>query len=197
MAYHHGNLRAALLERAVEVIDERGVDALSMRGLARDLGVSHGASMRHFADRRALLDAVAVAGFARMGAHMRERAPAADLPLRETLGELSRAYAGFATSHPNLIRLMHDIARGDGASDELLAASVGALEPIDAFIRRGHAEGVLRDGPAGDLALAVFAPVHGVAELSTTSLLRGAGVDAAVDVVVDVVWRGLLADRDH
>ena len=63
MAYHHGNLRQALLERAAQVIAESGVEALSLRALARDLGVSHAAPSRHFPDRRALLGELAKDGF--------------------------------------------------------------------------------------------------------------------------------------
>src|SRR4051794_30188014 len=64
--YHHGNLRAALLETAAQMVDERGVEALSLRELAREVGVSHAAPRRHFADRRALLDALAQDGFERL-----------------------------------------------------------------------------------------------------------------------------------
>ena len=62
-AYHHGNLRAALIEQAWGLVDSDGAEALSLRQLARDIGVSHGASARHFRDKQALLDALAVEGF--------------------------------------------------------------------------------------------------------------------------------------
>ena len=65
--YHHGNLRTALLEAAERTLRERGVQALSLRELAREVGVSHGAPRRHFPDRQALLDALARAGFERLG----------------------------------------------------------------------------------------------------------------------------------
>src|ERR1700686_4544319 len=70
--YHHGNLRAALLEQAERTVRERGVQDLSLRELARAVGVSHGAPRRHFPDRQALLDALAEAGFARLGAELRD-----------------------------------------------------------------------------------------------------------------------------
>src|SRR5277367_2560745 len=69
--YHHGNLRAALLDQAERTVRERGVQELSLRELARDVGVSHGAPRRHFADRQALLDALAEVGFTRLGAELR------------------------------------------------------------------------------------------------------------------------------
>ena len=58
MAYHHGNLKQALLERAAEVIAEKGLEGLSLRGLARDLDVSHAAPRRHFPDRESLIAAM-------------------------------------------------------------------------------------------------------------------------------------------
>src|ERR1700722_17630556 len=69
--YHHGNLRTALLAAAEQTVRERGVQDLSLRELAREIGVSHGAPRRHFPDRQALLDALAESGFERLGAELR------------------------------------------------------------------------------------------------------------------------------
>src|ERR1700733_3839806 len=69
--YHHGNLRPALLAQAERTVRERGVQALSLRELARDVGVSHAAPRRHFPDRQALLDALAHDGFERLGGELR------------------------------------------------------------------------------------------------------------------------------
>src|ERR687894_2671163 len=66
--YHHGSLRPALLAAAEKALDRGGVQALSLRELAREIGVSHAAPRRHFADKQALLDALAQEGFARLGA---------------------------------------------------------------------------------------------------------------------------------
>ena len=68
--YHHGKLREALLARAREVIEEAGVEGLSLRQLARDLGVSHAAPGKHFRDKQALLDALALDGFRSMNARI-------------------------------------------------------------------------------------------------------------------------------
>ena len=56
--YHHGNLAEHILQRAAEIIAEEGIEALSLRGIARDLGVSHGAPNRHFKNKAALLSAL-------------------------------------------------------------------------------------------------------------------------------------------
>src|ERR1700736_4378582 len=92
--YHHGNLRAALLAQAERTVRERGVQDLSLRELAREVGVSHGAPRRHFPDRQALLDALAEAGFARLGAELRNAADGAgedfDPRLQATAGDYFR-----------------------------------------------------------------------------------------------------------
>ena len=80
--YHHGNLRTALLAQAEQTVRERGVEELSLRELAREVGVSHGAPRRHFPDRQALLDALAEAGFARLGTELRSAVDGAGEELR-------------------------------------------------------------------------------------------------------------------
>ena len=100
--YHHGNLRAALLEPAERALRERGVGGLSLRELAREVGVSHAAPRRHFADKQALLDALAEDGFERLGARAaraRSRAPAPDFDAR-----LPRSRAPTSASRPSTPR---------------------------------------------------------------------------------------------
>lgn len=94
--YHHGNLRAAVLDSAARMVEREGIEGLSVREAARRAGVSHSAPYRHFRDRDALLNALAVDGVARL--------------LRE-LGagggrELAEAYVRFALARPQLFRLM-------------------------------------------------------------------------------------------
>ena len=61
--YHHGNLSEAILIKAAEIIDEQGIEALSLRAIAREIGVSHSAPNRHFANKKALLQALAAKGW--------------------------------------------------------------------------------------------------------------------------------------
>ena len=63
MTYHHGNLSEAILIKAAEIIDEQGIEALSLRAIAREIGVSHSAPNRHFANKKALLQALAAKGW--------------------------------------------------------------------------------------------------------------------------------------
>ena len=92
--YHHGNLRSALLAAAERTVRERGVQDLSLRELAREVGVSHGAPRRHFPDRQALLDALAESGFDRLGAELRAAADRAGDEFQPRLEATARPTSG-------------------------------------------------------------------------------------------------------
>src|SRR5258708_6555694 len=104
--YHHGNLRTALLAQAERTVRERGVQALSLRELAGEVGVSHAAPRRHFPDRQALLDALAEDGFERLGDELREAVERAGTAFDRRLHALAAAYITFATRHAALLELM-------------------------------------------------------------------------------------------
>src|SRR3954463_16519766 len=111
--YHHGDLRNGFMEAALLLVGERGVHGFSLRQAARGLGVSPSAAYRHFADKEALLGAVAAEGSARMATAMREAGDGASLP-----GDMHGtaivarlwAYAGamieFAVANPAYFRVM-------------------------------------------------------------------------------------------
>ena len=107
MAYHHGNLRQALLERAAAVIAEHGLEGLSLRGLARDLDVSHAAPRRHFADRSALVGELAKEGFRRAVAAMNAGAEAAGPDPVARYRALGRSYVRFAREDAAFFRAMN------------------------------------------------------------------------------------------
>jgi AcrR family transcriptional regulator len=152
-AYHHGDLRVAILRAAAEVLEQHGVSALSLREAARRAGVSHNAPYRHFADREALLAALAAEGFAQLGTAL-DSAGAGGPRAR---GE---AYVHFALEHPQRFRLMFGgLLRldADPALREAAAQSyrglVGAFEAV-----------VGREG-APLAAAAAWSLTHGLAQL--------------------------------
>jgi AcrR family transcriptional regulator len=104
--YHHGALRDALLERAAEVIEESGLEALTLRGLARDLGVSHGAPNRHFPTREALIAALAEQGFREALAATLDTMAAADDDPWIQLNAMGRGYLRWALTHRTLFRVI-------------------------------------------------------------------------------------------
>ncbi len=122
MPYHHGRLREALLERAAEVIADGGVESLSLRGLARDLGVSHAAPGRHFRDRAALLGALALEAFRRSVEAMDAGADAAGADPIARYRALGRSYVAFARSQPAFFRAMHHPAVRASADGEVRSA---------------------------------------------------------------------------
>ncbi|MBB2948532.1 AcrR family transcriptional regulator [Actinoplanes lutulentus] len=188
--YHHGNLRAELLERAWEVVDRDGLDGLSLRGLSRDIGVSHGASARHFKDRQTLLDALARAGFTRLNAAI---STAEAGSFADRLRAAGRAYVSFAVAHPRILDLMYDAKHHPDASAELVDLSHTSMQELIAMISAAQEAGEARAGDAKQLALIVFANVHGVATLATDDLLDGVPWEEAAALTIDFAWRGIAA----
>ena len=102
--YHHGALKRALLDAALELLDAEGADSIGLRDLARRVGVSPAAPYRHFRSRQALLEAVATEGFERFSAMM--EAKEVDYPEAERFQAMAEAYVRFALVQPALFRLM-------------------------------------------------------------------------------------------
>jgi AcrR family transcriptional regulator len=176
MAYHHGRLREALLGRAAEVIAEAGVEALSLRGLARDLGVSHAAPARHFPDRAALLAALATEAFERSVALMRARAAAAGSNPIDRYQAFGLAYVEFAIGEPALFRAMNHPEVQSCADEALLEARRVWL-------------GALRDGAEQARA----AGWHPEADLSTLVAYSFSAAMGAASLLSDPRWRQELA----
>ena len=104
-AYHHGDLRRALTEAAWELVREHGLDALTLREVARKVGVTHAAPYHHFESREALLDALAEEAFGALASAMeavslRERDPV------DRLMAVGRAYIDFGRAHPERLQVM-------------------------------------------------------------------------------------------
>jgi len=123
--FHHGNLRAVLLDEAVVALRESGVEGLSLRELARRAGVSHGAPRSHFVDRRALLDALAVLGFERLHDRVQRAITGSD-GLRDRFRRVAHAYVDFAVDDAALMELMFE-GKAVGAAAADVQAAAGAL----------------------------------------------------------------------
>ena len=188
--YHHGNLRAALLARAVEVVDERGAADLSLRELARDVGVSHAAPRRHFTDRQALLDSLAVEGFDRLGADLRAAVDRAGAAFDARLEELARAYLAFATHHAALLELMW-AAKRRHESDALHDAANHALATMLDVIADAQASGELAPGERKRVAIPIFATLQGLTAMANGGMLDARQVDEALTLAIEQLLDGL------
>lgn len=164
--YHHGDLRAELLSRAVAVIEHAGVEALSLRALAREADVSHTAPLHHFASKTGLVTAVAAEGFRRLAFGLREAGAEADFV------EVGVAYVHFAATFPAHFSVMFRPALLDLEDADLLAAQQEAFAVL-----RGGVDAMAAQGTIDDAAAAVIAGwslVHGLATLLATGNLDGA-----------------------
>jgi len=156
--YHHGDLRGALLNAARDALEQNGASAVSLRELARRVGVSHAAPYRHFANRETLLMALATDGFNELARRLRAQEGKDD-----TLMDMGQAYVSFAIGNPSLYKLMFS-PELDRKKPELLADAAGA------------AFGLLRSQTAAtdqeqSGTLAAWALVHGLSQLLIDRLL--------------------------
>ena len=189
--YHHGALREALLEQAERTVRERGADALSLRELAREVGVSHGAPRRHFPDRQALLDAVAEAGFDRLGAELRAAADGAGEEFEPRLRATAAAYVRFATRDPALLDLMF-AGKHRETSGALHEAAENAFAVMLELIAQGQAEGALEPGEPERVGLVLFSTIQGIASLVSAGIVQPDQLEA---LVVDAIAHFLRGSR--
>ena len=168
-AYHHGNLREALIQAAVELIEQNGLDSLSVREAAKRAGVSPGAPFRHFASKTALLTAVAEQATQRLRAHVEASlAKVAGAPALVRVGAIGHAYLEWARTHPTHFRVISERSlidydtsptlRGD---NEVIRAHMHALFS-EAF---AHGEGMAGAGIA-HAQIAARALVYGLARMA-------------------------------
>jgi len=163
-AYHHGDLRRALLHEAVRTIQTHGVAAVTLRSVAETLGVSRTALYRHFADKQALLGAVAAEGFRTLRASLVAAWEGAGRG-RVGFEAMGRAYVRFALDHPSHYRVMFGsgAVAPETAPDDPGGAAFQAL--VDALVELQQ-RGEVRPDPPLLLALYVWAVVHGIAMLA-------------------------------
>jgi AcrR family transcriptional regulator len=159
--YHHGDLRRSLIEVALARVRHDGVEALSLREIARDAGVTVGAVYKHFADKEELLAAVALEGF-RLLASMTETATSRRRGKARVLA-VGHAYIGFASSDARLFRLMFSRLGMQRARSPLGAGMQGAFDQLRHAI--ADAQGVAPDAVADDLLSVAWSVAHGAASL--------------------------------
>jgi AcrR family transcriptional regulator len=165
-AYHHGDLRRALIAAAEDVIAEAGVPGLTLRNVGRRLGVSHAAPAHHFGDKEGLLVALAEDGFGLLEAHMRNAAKAASSPLAR-LKCYGVAYVEFAVKHPSHFRVMFDLEVVQSSHVLALQSAAGpTLTLLLGAIEEGQKSGEIRPSPPAELAAVAWSLVHGLSALA-------------------------------
>ncbi|MRH88102.1 TetR family transcriptional regulator [Nocardia sp. SYP-A9097] len=190
-SYHHGDLRAELLRRAEALLRRTGVDGLSLRQLARDTGVSHAAPSRHFRDKQALLDALAVAGFERLGASFEKAA--ATGTLLERITAVARAYLQFAIDNHALLAVM--FARKQQQTPDMVAAVAQALAMPVAMIRDGQQRGEVVAGDPRRICLSAMAALQGLATFVGSGFIAADDADSLFEETVTHMLDGLRPRR--
>ncbi|KGM33445.1 hypothetical protein P409_15805 [Inquilinus limosus MP06] len=182
--YHHGDLSRALVAAARALLEESGPEALSLRDVARRVGVSHNAPYRHFPTKQALLAAVAAEGFSILSARL------AEIPTGAGMAAGFRGYLGFAREQPGLYRLMFDGGLQKSADPALWAVGERAYD--------GLRQAVHSLAPGADRAavVAAWAQLHGLALLVISGqladdLVRDGALDALAGRVGAILEAGL------
>ena len=191
--YHHGNLREALVDAAIEAVAQRGPEGLAVRDLARRVGVSHTAAYRHFADRDALVEVVAERAMERLVATVHRRLDTIDEPDRVALArlrliEIGAGYVAFALAEPGLFRLLftaYPTAPDPTGTDDPNGMLNAALDDL---VDVGYLDASNRPGTE----VTCWSVVHGFAVLNVEGPLRELSTSER-----ETALRGLLLSIDR
>jgi len=187
--YHHGDLRDAVMNGALEAIAREGVEAISLREIARDIGVSHGAPAHHFGDRLGLFTALAVAGLKRLRQDLIRAVASAGTDPMERLAAAGRAYVIFAAENPAYFEVMFHpkLLRTDDA--ELLACRTAATDVLREALaaahdaKAGQEDSSSRDQQLGVAALRAWSAAHGLATLWLSGNIPDAAAEGGIEVL--------------
>ena len=168
--YHHGDLRRALLDAALDLVERKGPGGLSLREAARLAGVSHAAVYRHFADKTELLRAVAVEGMVGMRDAMQASLVGIDDPV-DAFQAFGVAYVMYAVRHPSHFRVMYS-AEVDCSEGPLAEAKEEKMGMLIAGVEACQKAGVFAPGPPERFAVVAWSLVHGLATLMVDGVLQ-------------------------
>jgi AcrR family transcriptional regulator len=209
--YHHEDLRNVLLENALHVLENEGLESLTMRRLSRKTGVSRAAPYRHFDDKTALLGAVAARGFNSLG-DLLQAASGNGIPPLDIFRHCACAYVRFAVDRSTLYSLMFGFELTDAAPvPELAESAERAFTIISDIIRDCQEEGVFGGTDPVEYANVAWSSLHGLSMLLIDGAVRVAddsrhlrmqsgsgtsanGVPAIADEVIRTLVRGFSPD---
>ncbi|MFZ6993148.1 TetR/AcrR family transcriptional regulator [Curtobacterium sp. RRHDQ66] len=177
--YHHGSLRQELVREGRALLVKEGQQAVTVRELARRVGVSHGAPLRHFRDRDAVLDAIAADGFDELRGHLEVARGTGDLEGRLT--EYVRAHVRFAQQNGPLMQLMF-AATDDGSHTERDPESQSAAERF--FALGAELLGERDPGSMGPVPFLLAATTEGISALAAAGRIPPDRVDEVVVTAV-------------
>lgn len=163
--YHHGDLRKALIAIAIDLLAEGGVQALSLRKIAQKAGVSHNAPYMHFADKEAVLVAIAEESFRLLAVHVDSAISQVGGNTREQLIAASQAYVRFAIGHPDCVQVMFRPVEPT-KYPSLVETSQASLNRLFELVKYGQEKGELNSGDTQAMTKAIWAMAHGISAIS-------------------------------
>ena len=200
-AYHHGDLKNALVVAALDLIATKGARALSLREVARATGVSHASTYRHFPNKESVLATIAEQGFRELTQRMRDAALHSPSGPLQSLHRVGLAYVAFGVAHPHHLQIMFgDLITSHAAYPSLLDASSAAFEVLASSVRAGQEAGLVRGSDERLVSLAAWSQVHGLALLIASGQIPPEGSaplqpDKLADAVLSLLQSGLAAPR--
>ncbi|MBB5896425.1 TetR/AcrR family transcriptional regulator [Kutzneria kofuensis] len=194
-SYHHGDLRRALLDAALELVAEKGPQGFTMSEAAKRAGVSTAAPYRHFADKDALLGEVAEQGFAVLGQAL-DRITARGRDPLDLLVRLGRGYVRWALANPDHYKVMFDDAHGALDFTDVRPAGRHTFLVLLNAIEAGQQAGLLRTQDPRAVAGPLWSVIHGIALLQIGHKFRAVGIKEGAEVLAARTVTALLRSPD-
>ena len=164
--YHHGDLREEILCAASRLLEQHNISSLSLRAVAKEVGVSHTAPYRHFKDKESLLAGIASLGFDRLAAQLAEAVVSNPNDPAAQLQESGHQYVKMSLQNPQCTQLMFSgILPCDDTYPELRLSGDAAFDGLKLMIEEGQNRGVFKQGDVEILALAAWSGIHGLSML--------------------------------
>jgi len=164
--YHHGDLREEILCAASRLLEENNIASLSLRAVAKEVGVSHTAPYRHFKDKESLLAGIAGLGFNRLAAHLTEAVKSSPGKAAKQLQEAGHQYVQLALRYPQCTHLMFSgILPCDDTYPDLQLSGEEAFNGLKLIIEEGQSQGIFKQGDVELLALTAWSGIHGLSML--------------------------------
>jgi len=180
--YHHGDLHGEILCAACELLEENNIASLSLRAVAKKVGVSHTAPYRHFKDKESLLAGIAAQGYDELGSQLADAVKSHPGDPAAQLQEAGHKYLQYSIKCPQCTQLMFaGILPCDDTYPELKASGESAFNGLKTIIEEGQAQGVFKEGDIEMLALTAWSGIHGL-----TLLAIGGNLPDILSIPVDL-----------